>query len=113
MLRRFDEGINAQFRDNHENHPEQFQFKRDEIMGEVTDAAGESSKIPRLQNALQEFDENFDAIGFVNFNWGHSRNKPLSIDDRYLRECRIPQRKSTIIKNKYAIRYPAGQEGMC
>ena len=66
MLRRFDEGINAQFRDNYENHLEyqfcsdiymvyhdehmkEYPLKRDEIMGEVADAAGESSKIPRRQ----------------------------------------------------------------
>ena len=94
MLRRFDEGINAQFRDTYENHPEyqfrsdlymayhdkhikEYSLKRDEIMGEVTDAAGESSKIPRLQNALQEFDENCDVIGLVNFNWGHSEQATL------------------------------------
>ena len=33
------------------------------------DAAGESTKITRLQQTLQEFDENFDVIGLVNFNW--------------------------------------------
>ena len=71
------------------------------------------SKIPRLQNALQELDENFDVIGLVNFNWGHSRHKPLSLDDRCLRERPIPQSKSTIIKKRYAIRYLAGQERMC
>ena len=123
MLRRFDEGVNAQLRDAYENHPE-YQFrsdiymayhdshveehrlKWDEILNEVTDAAGESSKIPRLQNAPQEFHENFDVIG-------STVDKPLNIDDRHLRELRIPQSKSTIIKNKYAIRYLAGQERMC
>ena len=40
-------------------------------------------------------------------------NKPLNIDNRYLRERRIPQSKSTIIKNKYATRYLSGQERMC
>ena len=85
VLRRFHESINAQWRDVYENHPE-YQFrsdlymayhdhhieehclKRDEILNEVTDAAGESTKIPRLQRALQEYDENFDVIGLVNFN---------------------------------------------
>ena len=95
----------------HDARIEEHRLKRDEIMGEVTDAAGESSKIPRLQNVLQDFDENFDVIGLINFNWGHLRNKPLSIDDRYLRERRIPQSRSTIIKNKHSIRYLAGQEG--
>ena len=93
MLRRFDEGINAK-RDLNENHPE-YQFKsdiymayhdehieeyrlmRNAILDEVTDAAGESSKIPRLQRALQEFDENFDVIGLINFNWDHTVGKPL------------------------------------
>ena len=45
---------------------------RNSILEEVTDAAGESSKIPRLQRALQEFDENFDVIGLINFNWDHT-----------------------------------------
>ena len=79
MLRRFDEGINAK-RDVNMNHPE-YKFKSDiymayhderveeyrlmqsSILDEVTDAAGESSKIPRFQRALQELDENFDVIG--------------------------------------------------
>ena len=30
------------------------------------------TKIPRLQRALQEFDENFDVIGLVNFSWDHT-----------------------------------------
>ena len=72
--------INTEFRDTYENHPgyqfwsdiymayldehiEEYRLKRDDIMLEVTDAAGESTKIPRLQQALQEFDENFDVIG--------------------------------------------------
>ena len=130
MLRRFDRGINAQFRDVYENHPEyqfrsdiymayhdrhveEYRLKQDEILNEVTDAAGESSKIPRLQNALQKFDENFDVIGLVNFNWGHTMNKPLNVDDNHLREGRVPQSKSTIINYKYAIRYLAGQKRMC
>ena len=66
LLRCFDEGINAQYRNPCENeteyqftsdvcmtyrneHIEQYRSKRDEIMSEVTDAAGESTKIPRLQ----------------------------------------------------------------
>ena len=130
MLRRFDEGISAQFRDLFENHPE-YQFrsdlymayhdrhieeyclKRDEILNEVTDAAGESTKIPRLQRALQEYDDKFDVIGLVSFNWDDTMNKPLNIDDHHLRERRVPQSKSTIIKKKYAIFYLAGQEKMC
>ena len=51
----------------------------------------------RLQHALQEYDENFDVIGLINFNWGHTLNKPLNIDDGNFRECRVPQSKSTII----------------
>ena len=86
---------------------------RDAILDEVTDAAGESTKTPRLQRALQEFDENFDAIGLVSFNWDHTRNKPLNVENCYLRGNRIPQSKSTIIKNKYTIRDLAGQEKMC
>ena len=94
-------------------HIEEYRLKRDEILNDVTDAAGESTKIPRLQRALQEYDDNFDVIGLINFNWGHILNKPLNIDDRYLRERRVPQSRSNIIKNKYAIRYLAGQERMC
>ena len=126
MLRRFDEAVNAQLKDTYENYPgyqfrsdlymayhdkdiEEYRLKRDDILNEVTDAAGESSKIPRLQKALQEYDENFDVIGLVNFNWGHARVKALNIDDRHHRERFIPQSKSTIIKNKYALRYLAGQ----
>ena len=127
MLRRFDEGINAQQTNAYENNPEcqfrsdihmaylnehiqGYRLKRDDIMLEVTDAAGESSKTPRLQQALQEFDENFDLIGFVNFNWGYAINKSLPLEDRRLREWSIPQPRSTIIKIKYALRYLAGQE---
>ena len=76
-------------------------------------AAGESTKIPRRQRALQAFDENFDVIGLINFKWDHTRNKPPSIDSRYYREHRVPQSKSTVAKDKYAIRYLAGQEKMC
>ena len=121
MLRRFDEGISAQHRGVYDNQPEyqfrsdiymtyhdehvkEYRLMRDTILDEVTDAAGESTKIPRLQRALQEFDENFDVIGLISFD----KNKPLSIDSRYYREHRVPQSKSTIIKNKYAIRYLAG-----
>ena len=78
----------------------------------MTGAAGEASKIPRLQKALQEYDENFDVIGLVNFNWGQACVKALNIDDRHHRERFIPQSKSTS-KNKYALRYIAGQERMC
>ena len=123
MLWRFDEGINAQFRDTYENHPEYqvwtdiymaylnehieaCRLKCDDIMLEATDAAGESTKIPRLQQALQEFDENFDVIGLVSFNWGHAKTKALSIEDRYVRE-------RSIAKDKCALRYLAGQEHMC
>ena len=72
--------------------------------------AGESIK---LQQALQVLDESFDVIGFVSFNWGRAKVKSLAIDDRYVRERFIPQSKSTIIKNKYALRYLAGQRRMC
>ena len=129
MLKRLDEGINAQrgvsdnhpeyqFRSDiymtyHDQHIEEYRLMRDAILDEVTDAAGESSKIPRLQRALQEFDENFDVIGLINFNWDHTVSKPLSIESRYWRERAIPESKSTIIKNKYAARYLAGQEKMC
>ena len=126
MLRRFDEGINAK-RDVNTNHPE-YKFKsdiymayhdehidayrlmRDAILDEVTDAARESSKIPRLQKALQEFDENFDVIGLINFTWDHTVTRPPSnqLSGRY-----TPEAKSTIIKSKYAVRYLAGQEKMC
>ena len=130
MLRRFDEGISAQHRGTFDNHPEyhfrsdlymtyhdehfeEYRLTRNVILDEVTDAAGESTKIPRLQRALQEFDENFDVIGLINLNWEHTTNKSLSIDNRYQRERSVPQSKSTIIKTKYAIRYLAGQEKTC
>ena len=71
-------------------HIGEYRLKRDDIMSEVTDAAGESTKIPRLQQALQEFDENFDVIGLVNFNWGHAKVKSLSHDDRYIRRAAYP-----------------------
>ena len=128
MLRRFDEGITAQNRGNYDNHPEyqfrsdiymtchdkhieEYRLMRNAILDEVTDAAGESSKTPRPQRALQEFDESFDVIGLINFNWEHTASKPLSIENRYWRERTVPQTKSTIIKNKYALRYLAGQGG--
>ena len=85
---------------------------RDSILDEVTDAAGESSKIPRLQRALQEFDENFDVIGLINFNWDLTVSEPLTLENRYRRHRSIPEAKSTIIKNKHAVRYLAGQEKM-
>ena len=97
----------------HDEHVEEYRLTRNAILDEVTNAAGESTKIPRLQRALQEFDENFDVIGLINFNWEHTLSKPLSIDNRYQQERTVPQSKSTIIKNKYAVRYLAGQEKMC
>ena len=97
----------------HDKHIEENRWKRADILNEVTDAAGDSCKIPRLQKALQEFDENFDVIGLVNFNWGHARVKSVNLDDRFHRDRVIPQSKSIIIKNKYALRYLAGQERMC
>ena len=71
---------------------------------------GKSSKIPRLQRALQEFDENFDVIGLINFNWDHTvgRHPSNQLSGRF-----TPEAKSTIIKSKYAVRYLAGQEKMC
>ena len=126
MLRRFDEGINSK-RDHFTNHPEyrfksdlymayhdehidEYRLTRDAIMEEVTDAARESTKIPRLQRALQEFDENFDVIGLINFNWDHTVIRSPS---HQLAGRKTPESKSTIIKNKYAVRYLAGQEKMC
>ena len=108
MLRRFDEDINAQHRGVYDNSPEyqfrndiymtyhdehiqeEYRLMRNAIRDDVTDAAGESAKIPRLQRALQEFDENFDLIF-----WDRARNKSLSIDNRYQRDNRVPQSKST------------------
>ena len=130
MLRSFDEAVNTQLRDTSENYPEyqfrsdlcmayrdedieKYRLKRDDILNEVTDAAGESSKIPRLQKALQEYDENFDVVGLVNLNWGHARVKSLNLDDRLRRERFISQSKSSIIKNKHALQYLAGQERKC
>ena len=94
----------------HDEHIDEYRLMRNSILEEVTDAAGESSKIPRLQRALQEFDENFDVIGLINFNWDHTVGKPLSnqLSGRF-----TPEAKSTIIKSKYAVRYLAGQEKMC
>ena len=126
MLRRFDEGINAS-RDVNTNHPDykfksdiymayhdehidEYRLVRDSILDEVPDAARESSKIPRLQKALQELDENFDVIGLINFNWDHTVSRPPS---HQLSGRRTPEAKSTIIKSKYAVRYLAGQEKMC
>ena len=126
MLRRFDEGISAkrEFITNHpeyrfksdlymayhDEHIEEYRLMREAIMDEVTDAARESTKIPRLQKALQEFDENFDVIGLINFNWDHTVIRSPS---HHLSGRKIPEPKSTIIKNKYAVRYLAGQEKMC
>ena len=75
MFRQFDEGINAHFRDVFENHPEyqfrndlymayhdrhiaEYRLKRDKILNEIIDAAGESTKIPKLQRVLSEYDKN-------------------------------------------------------
>ena len=96
-----------------DEHIEEYRLKRDDIMLEGTDAAGESTKLPRLQQALQESDENFEVIGLVSFSWGHAKVKVLAVDERYVRERYIPQSKSAIIKNKYVLRYLAGQERMC
>ena len=126
MLRRFDEAINAKrsyiinhpeykFKSDlymayHDEHIEEYRLMREAIMEEVTDAAREATKIPRLQKALQEFDENFDVIGLINFNWDHTVARSPS---HYLTRNKTPEPKSTIIKNKYAVRYLAGQEKMC
>ena len=58
-----------------DEHVGEYCLKRDDIMNEVTGAAGESAKIPKLQQASQEFGENFDVIVLVNFNWGHAKVK--------------------------------------
>ena len=42
-----------------------------------------------------------------------ARVKSLNLDDRLRQERLIPHNKSTIIKNKYALQYLAGQERMC
>ena len=94
----------------HDEHIDEYRLMRDAILDEVTDAPRESSKIPRLQKALQEFDENFDLIGLINFNWDHAMVRP---PNRQLSGRYTPEPKSTIIKNKYAVRYLAGQEKMC
>ena len=87
---------------------------RDAILDEVTDAARGSSKIPRLQRALQEFDENFDVIGLINFNWDHTVSKPLSIENRYWRERDGCQRaRAPSSRTSTQVRYLAGQEKMC
>ena len=59
----------------HDEHIEEYRLMRNAILDEVTDAAGESPKIPRLQRALQQFDENFDVIGLINFSWDHTVSK--------------------------------------
>ena len=82
-------------------------------MSEVSAAASESTKIPKLQQELQEFDENFEVIGLINFNWGHSVNKALPISDKRTRARCFPQSKNIIIKKKYVLRYLAGQERVC
>ena len=51
------------------------------------------SKDPKLQRSPQEFNENFDVIGLINCKGSHCQQ--------------------AVIKNKYAIRYLAGQEKMC
>ena len=94
----------------HDEHIEEYRLMREAIMEEVTDAAREATKIPRLQRALQEFDENFDVIGLINFNWDHTVARSPS---HFLTGKKIPEPKSTIIKNKYAVRYLAGQKRRC
>ena len=49
-------------------------------------------------------------IGLINFNWDHTVIRPPS---HQLTGRKVPEPKSTIIKNKYAVRYLAGQEKMC
>ena len=87
----------------HDEHIDEYRLMRDDILDEVTDAARESSKIPRLQKALQELDENFDVIGLINFNWDHTVSRPPS---HQLSGRRTPEAKSTIIKSKYASSLP-------
>ena len=72
-------------------------MKRDEIMSEVTDAAGESSKTPRLQNTLQEFDENFGVIGIVNFDWSHTSSKPLNTRRPLLEGASHPTKQKYLV----------------
>ena len=109
MLRRFDEGINAKRERHHVNHPEykfksdlymayhdehieEYRLMREAIMDEVTDAARESSKIPRLQKALQEFDENFDVIGSDQLQLG-SYSDPTSKPEIF-QAGRFPSRRA-------------------
>ena len=78
MLRRFEEGINAQRRGVFDNHPEyqfrsdlymtyhdqhieEYRLMRNAILDEVTDAAGESTKIPKTDRG---------ASGYLGFSEG-------------------------------------------
>ena len=76
----------------------------------VTDAAGESTKIPRLQSTSEVRWELW--CHCLSASWGqfdqqgiaHSWQGSWEVD---------PQSKSTLINHKYALRYLAGQERMC
>ena len=48
---------------------------RDEIANDLTSAEDEASKNVRLQNKLLSLHGDFDVIGLIHFNWGHSTNK--------------------------------------
>ena len=123
MIRRFDEGINTQHRDAYENHPE-YQFKSDLYMAYIVEHIEEYylkrddimtqeslPRFPGFNKVFRSLVRTLMSLGF--FNWGHAKAKSLSSYDWYIRERFIPQSKSTIIKNKCALRYLAGQKRMC
>ena len=128
MLRRFDEGINIQHDDTDYRHRE-FTFRSDvcmaydaylnedivkyreagdEIMTDLT-AEDEATKNVRLQNKLLTFHEDFDVIGLVHFNWGHSTNRLPKLSQSWRHSVTKSYSKNAIVKKKYALRCLCGQ----
>ena len=97
----------------HDDHIKEYRLMRDALPRRshwCSRGVDKDSKASMFKSSMRTLSL---IIGLVSFNWHHTRNKPLNVDNRYLREHRVPQSKSTIVKNKYAIRYLTGQEKMC
>ena len=86
---------------------------RDETMTDLTSAEDEATKNTDPQNKLLSFHEDFDVIGLVHFNWGHSSNRLPKLSQSWRNSVTKSYRKNAIVKKKHALCYLCGQKRLC
>ena len=86
---------------------------RDEILNDLTSAEDEATKNVRLQNKLLSFHGDFDVIGLLHCNWGHSTYKVPRLSESLRRSVTKSYSKNAIVMKKHALRYLSGQERLC